>query len=253
VLGLLAVRPVSAEELSPLDIMQKSHAATKVKDSASTGTFTLVSKDGNRRVRRTNGYTKLDADGVDYMRTVRFLSPADIKGTATLLLEHSGRDDDLWIYLPALKKVRRLSAANKRDSFVGTELSYGDVIGHKPEEWDHRRLADAELGGTMCYVIESLPKTDTVKSNSGYSKRLSWIRKDNFVPTRVDYWDLRGALLKRISAGDIRPVGSAGKWQAMRSDAVNLQTGYKTEITFDEFKADQGLGNEYFTPRYLEK
>lgn len=252
VTGFVLPRLVRAQDSSE-GIMQRSLAATKVKDSIGKATFTLVNKDGDQRVRRTTGYTKLEPNGIDNKRTVRFLSPADINGTATLLIEHAGRDDDLWIYLPALKKVRRLSASNKKDSFVGTEFSYGDVIGHRPEEWNHVLLREEPLDGEACYLIESVPKNETVKSNSGYSKRISWIRKDNFVAARVDYWDLGGELLKRITASDIRPVGKSAKWQPMRSEAVNLQTGYKTIISFEEFKADQGVGDDYFTPRYLEK
>ena len=147
-----------AEALTPSAIMEKSLSATKVRDSIADATFTLINKDGEERVRRTNGYTKLQDDGSDNMRTVRFLSPA-IKGTATLLVEHATGDDDMWIYLPALKKVRRLVASNKKDGFVGTEFSYGDVIGHRTSDWTHRILREEAVAGAPTYVIELLPRT----------------------------------------------------------------------------------------------
>lgn len=246
-------RLAQAEELSPLTIMERNLAATKVQDSVSEATFTLINRDGEQRVRRTIGYTKLQPNGTDNMRTVRFLSPADINGTATLLIEHADRDDDMWIYLPALRKVRRLNASNKKDSFVGTDFSYGDVIGHKPEEWNHQLVREETVDGSPCYVIESVPKTDDVRTNTGYSRRVSWIRKDNFVAVRVDFWDLAGQPLKRITASDIQPVGRNGRWQPMFSEAVNLQTGHRTTIRFEQFRADQNLSDEYFTPRYLER
>jgi outer membrane lipoprotein-sorting protein len=187
------------------------------------------------------------------MRLVRFLSPADIKGTATLLLEHAGTDDDMWIYLPALGKVRRLSASNKKDSFVGTDLSYGDVIGYKPQEWRHRLVREEEAAGAPCYVIESLPANETVAQNSGYGKRVSWVRKDNFVAPRIEITDTAGRPLKRILAADIRQVGRAGRWQAMRTEAENLQTGHKTLIQLDRFEAEQNVPESLFTAKELEK
>jgi hypothetical protein len=159
----------------------------------------------------------------------------------------------MWIYLPALGKVRRLSASNKRDGFVGTDFSYGDVIGHKPEEWNHTLLREESLNGAACYVIESVPMSDTVRQNTGYGKRLSWIRQDNFVAVRSDYWDLANQPLKRITASDIRQVGSIGRWQPMTSEAENLQTGHRTGILLEEFKAEQNVPENLFTPKELEK
>ena len=242
-----------AQNLSALAIMHKSLAATKVKDSLSQATFTLTNKDGATRVRQTTGATRLHANGIDNMRLVRFLSPADIKGTATLLLEHSGADDDMWVYLPALGKVRRLSASNKKDSFVGTDFSYGDVIGHQPQEWSHQIVREEAIDGAACYVIESTPMNDNVLKNTGYSKRVSWVRKDNFVLARADFMDVSGQPLKRIFFSNIQQVGSTGRWQPMLSEAENLQTGHRTRIQFEGFKADQNVALSLFTPKELER
>ncbi len=250
---LMVSRMAHADTLSPLIIMQKNLAATKVKDSIANATFTLTNKEGVSRVRKTQGYTRLQANDADTMRLVRFLSPADVKGTATLLVEHANADDDMWIYLPALGKVRRLSAANKKDSFVGTDFSYGDVIGYKPEEWNHKLVKEDSIEGAAGYVIESTPVNDTVRQNSGYSKRLSWVRKDNFVAARTEFWDLANQPLKRIVFRDIQQVGSNRRWQPMFAEAENLQTGHRTVIQFESFQADQNVAESLFTPRALEK
>jgi outer membrane lipoprotein-sorting protein len=233
--------------------MQKNLAATKVKDSIANATFTLTNKEGSTRVRKTSGYTRLQGNGNDNMRLVRFLAPADIKGTATLLVEHATADDDMWIYLPALGKVRRLSASNKKDSFVGTDFSYGDVIGYKPEEWKHKLLKEEPVDGAPCYVIESTPANDTVLQNSGYSKRVTWVRQDNFVAARIEIAGADGQPLKRITASDIHQVGSNNRWQPMLSEAENLQTGHRTTIRFEGFKADQNVAANLFTPAELSK
>lgn len=251
-LVLLSVRHAQAETLAPQAIMQRSLDASKVADSMADATFTLTNKDGAKRVRKTSSATRLQANGSDNMRLVRFLAPADIKGTATLMVEHAGADDEMWIYLPALGKVRRLSAANKKDSFVGTDLSYGDVVGYKVEEWQHKLVGEEEHGGGACYVIESVPANPAVAQNTGYSKRVTWVRKDNFVAARNDVYGPDGRLLKRIVASEIRQVGANKRWQPMLSEAENLQTGHRTSIRFENFRADQNVPASLFTPKELE-
>jgi uncharacterized protein len=156
--------------------------------------------------------------------------------------------------LPALKRVRRLVASNKKDSFVGTDFSYGDVIGHKPEEWEHRLLGEAPVDGQPCYVIESLPRTETVNANSGYSKRLSYVRTDNYVTIKGEFWDRAGQPLKTFAASEVKLVDPANaRWQPMHREMVNLQTGHRTVIRNETFKVNQQLKDEFFTTRYLER
>jgi uncharacterized protein len=251
---MLAPRLAHAQDAgSPANFMQKSLDALKVRDSKSQATFSLISRDGESRRRLTTGYTKLQPNGVDNMRLVQFLAPADINGTATLWVERADGDDDLWIYLPALKKVRRLGAANKKDSFVGTDFSYGDMIGYRVDDWVHRLLREELVDNSNCVVIESTPKSEGTKAQTGYSRRMTWVRKDNFVALQVDIWDLANQPLKRLNFSDVRSVGSGGKWQPMQLRATNLQTGHKTVIEFTEFQADQSLSDQYFSPRYLEQ
>jgi hypothetical protein len=253
--GLAAPRLAHAQAGgdTALALMQKNAAATKVRDSVSNATFTLIGKDGATRVRQTTGQTRLQDGSDDNMRLVRFQSPADIKGTSILLIEHAQADDDMWLYLPALGKVRRLSAANKKDSFVGTDFSYADVIGYKPEQWTHRLVGEETVDGTPCWVVESLPADETVRQNTGYGKRISWIGKTHFVALRIDLWDGGLQPLKRIKAGDIQAVGTNKRWQAMRTEAENLQTGHRTQIVFEGFEADRQLAANAFTPKELER
>ncbi len=234
--------------------MQKNFVVTKVLDSTQDATFTLINRAGQERVRKTFGTTKLQENELDNMRMVRFLSPPDVKGTVVLTIEHAEKDDDIWIYLPALKKVRRLVSSNKKDSFVGTDFSYGDVIGHKVEEWEHRLVKEETIDGQPCYVVESLPKNEAVKSNSGYSKRVNWIRKDNYVAIKGEFWDQAGQPLKTATFTDVQHVDPArNKWQAMRLEAVNLQTGHKTVVEFQNFKVNQKIKDDFFTTRYMER
>ncbi|OGB25264.1 MAG: hypothetical protein A3I66_04170 [Burkholderiales bacterium RIFCSPLOWO2_02_FULL_57_36] len=235
-------------------IMEKNLAVSKVVDSALDTTILLTNQAGQTRTRKTNGYTKLRPDGQDNMRFTRFVEPADVRGTGVLLIEQSGADDHMWIWLPALKKVRRLVSSNKRDGFLGTDLSYGDVIGHRVADWTHRVLKEEDVDGQRCFVVESAPVSKKVQTESGYSKRLTWIRADNFVTVKGEFWDEAGQMLKRMRATDVKRVDDAReKWQAMNIEVNNLQTGHTTNVKVDALKVNQKIPDDIFTTRYLEK
>jgi uncharacterized protein len=243
-----------AQALDAVTIMERNFVAIKSIGSTSDATFTLTNSSGQERVRKTFGTTKLQTNGRDNMRMTRFLSPPDVKGTVTLLIENGDKDDDIWVYLPALKKVRRLVSSNKKDSFVGTDFSYGDVIGHKVEEWNHTLLKEEEADGHSCYVIESTPKSDAIKESSGYVKRVGWIRKDNFVTIKGEFWDQGGQPLKTVKASDVQLVDKErGRWQPMRLEAANTQTEHKTVIQFEGFTVKPDIEDEFFTTRYMEQ
>ena len=254
--GLLAALtlPVAAWALTPIEIMDKNFVVGKYADSTSDTTMTLTNKSGQQRVRKTFGTSKLDANGIDNKRMTRFLEPTDVKGTVSLLVEHSDKDDDIWIYLPSVKKVRRLISSNKKDSFVGTDFSYGDVIGHKVKEWNHTLVKEEDVEGKPCYVIESIPKDATIKLNTGYSKRIGWIQKDNFVTVKAIAYDEAGELLKEAKYSHWKEVDTVKhKWQAGILEAKNLQTGHSTVITIDQFKVNNGVKDDFFTTRYMEQ
>ena len=254
--GLIAVitLPAAAWALTAIEIMDKNFVVGKYADSTSETTMTLTNKSGQQRVRKTFGTTKLDTNGLDNKRMTRFLEPTDVKGTVSLLVEHSDKDDDIWIYLPSVKKVRRLISSNKKDSFVGTDFSYGDVIGHKVKEWNHTIVKEEDVDGKPCYVIESTPKDATVKTNTGYSKRIGWIQKDNFVTVKAISYDEAGELLKEAKYSHWKEVDTVKhKWQAGILEAKNLQTGHSTVITIDQFKVNNGVKDDFFTTRYMEQ
>src|SRR5687767_3576737 len=183
-------------ELSASEIIEKNFFATKVTSLRVETTMVLINNRGQQRERATSGVVKLQPNGVDSKLVVKFSTPPDIKGTGVLQIEHSDSEDDQWIYLPALKKSRRLVANNKKDSFVGSDFSYGDISLPNVDLYRHALLRSEPWDRQDCYVVESVPIDDTVKSNSGYSKKLSWIRKDNFIEAKVEYHDLSGRHLK---------------------------------------------------------
>jgi outer membrane lipoprotein-sorting protein len=217
-------------------------------------TMLLVNDKGQQRERRSTGLIKLQPNGVDSRLVVRFSTPADIKGTSFLQVEHIDGDDDLWIYLPALKKSRRLVANNKKDSFVGSDFSYGDISLPKVDLYRHTLVRREKVDGFDCFVVESVPANDTVRGNSGYSRKLTWVRTDNFVETRVEYYDLAGRLWKTQKVGRHELVEpEKARWFALQREMTNHQNGHRTVITMSKVTPGLAIPDETFTTRYIEK
>lgn len=249
-----APRAAAADASDVEAIMRRNFLVGKVVDSRSEVTMTLTNARGAERERSTVSISKLLPNGVDQKRVIRFRAPAEVRGTATLLIEHADGDDDIWIYLPALRKVRRLVANNKKDSFVGTDFSYGDIIGHKVEDWHYTLLGTESVGAIPTYVIEGVPRTDAVREQSGYGKRKLWIRQDNDVAIRAQFWDAGGALLKELVAADVREIDAAAhKWQAFDLRMTNHQTGHTTTFRVGDLEVGIGLTDAQFSERYLDK
>ena len=251
---VLLVAGVAGADPDPTEIVRKNFMVGKVRDSKGDVTMTLVSEGGATRVRSTTSISKRLPNGVDQERLIRFLEPADVKGTATLMIEHSDGDDDIWIYLPALHKTRRLVANNKKDTFVGTDFSYGDIIGHRVDDWTYTYVGTDTVDGAKTHVIEAVPKTPEIATNSGYGKRKIWIRDDDFVAVKGEYWDTAGSPVKTFTARDVREIDPAEhKFQAFHLEMKNTQTGHSTAIDVHKLDVGLGLDDEQFTERYLEK
>jgi hypothetical protein len=243
-----------AEDLSARDIMEKNFYAPKVKHLVSDSTMTLMNDKGQQRVRKTHSVSMLQPNGIDSKLMIRFLFPGDVQGTGYLQVQHYDGEDDMWIYLPALKKVRRLVANNKRDSFVGSDISYGDILVPVVDTYKHTMLKSETLDGEDCWVIEAVPATEQIKKDYGYAKYVAWIRKRNFIEKKVDYFDTSGRPLKTQLVPEVLEVDPANhKWYGVRREITNHQTGHKTLLVFDTLDAAQPVAEEFFSPRYLER
>ena len=249
-----AANSQAAQEVQVEALMEKNYQSTRVDSSTSQASFRLVNASGQERSRVTFGATKLLGDGMANRRVIRFLSPSDVRNTTTLLLENPGKDDEIWVYLPAMKKARRLASNNKKNSFVGTDLSFGDLVGHRAKDWSHKLLKQESLAGTPVYVVESLPKTPEIAADSGYSKRVSWVAKDSLVSVKVEFHDMAGLLLKTLANSNVMLVDAKqNKFQPMQVQVKNHQTGHATFLKFEQFVANQPVSEAYFAAGYLEK
>lgn len=235
------------------EIMTKNFFVSKVSALKVDSTMVLASARGQRRERRSQFFVKLQPNGIDSKVLIKFSTPADIKGTGVLQIEHSGSDDDLWIYLPALKKSRRLVANNKKDSFAGSDFSYGDITLPPVDHYRHTVLRREPVDGFDCHVIESTPASDAIRSNSGYGRKITWVRADNFLEAKVEYYDVSGRLLKTQTTGRHQLVEpDKGRWFALAREMTNHQSGHRTTIDASTVEAVP-LADDVFTTRFLER
>ena len=138
-------------------LMRNAQNISKVPGSEADIELENIDADGKTKVRRIYTATRLNPETKEVMRLARFTQPADFKGTTTLIHENAGRDDDIWLLLPSVKKVKKLLSNGRKDRFLGTEFSYGDVVGYKETEWTNRLGTDIVKDGTPCFVVISQP------------------------------------------------------------------------------------------------
>jgi len=237
------------------DIMQKSHNVYEGDDSKSSMKMELINKKGKKRVREVIVWT-LERKEEDKSLMV-FMAPASDKGSSFLTWEHREKDDDQWLYLPVLKKVKRISAAEKHKSFMGTDFSYNDFTPPHPAKFVHQLTGEEAVEGQACYVIESIHKTHTddpeykKQRKYQYTRSQSWIRKDNYLLVKSIMFDKKGKRYKLFSATDIKQVD--GVWTAMSMKMENLKNGHHTILTIGELRYNVGLADDFFTTRELDR
>jgi len=209
--------------------------------------MTLINKRGKKRERSILVYAK--DYGKDSKSLMYFMSPADVKGTGFLSWEYDNpeKDDDQWLYLPALKRVRRISGSSKNEYFMGTDFTYDDMGDRNVDEDTHTLLREEEVEQHACWVVESQPKDKDYM----YSKRLSWIRQDALVGVKVEFYDRRGSLLKTLTASNIKKQD--GIWTAFKMEMENVQEKHTTIIELKEIQYNIGIKDSLFRVSTLER
>jgi outer membrane lipoprotein-sorting protein len=216
-------------------------------DSAASLEMTLRNRNGEQSVRALRVQTlEQESDGDKSL--VVFDAPADVKGTALLTFSHKTGDDDQWLYLPALKRVKRISSSNKSGPFVGSEFAYEDLSSQEVEEYTYRYLRDEELEGHDTFVIERYP----VDSRSGYTRQVVWIDKHEYRTWKIDFYDRKDAHLKTLTYQGYRQYIDR-YWRPDRMEMINHQTGKSTELQWNQYQFQTGLGEGDFNRASLAR
>jgi len=243
---LLFVSVQTLFALTGMDIVKKVDAQKQPTSSVAKMKMTLISKSGSQKTREIIAYLKDSKEGAKSL--MKFLAPADIRSTGFLVWEHKDKDDDQFLYLPALKKVRRISSSQKNQSFLGTDFSYQDLESRDINKATHKLLKEEKFNGDDCYVVESTPKPG---EDYQYSKLVEWVRKDNFVPVKAEMYDKTGKVFKILTVEKIENIN--GYWIVKKSIMENLRTKHKTILEIINIKINPNLPDKYFTQRFLEK
>ena len=197
---------------------------------------------------RTLSINTLEVDGDGDKSLTVFADPKDIKGTALLSYTHALAPDDQWLYLPALKRVKRISSSNKSGPFVGSEFAYEDLTSQEVEKYSYKWLRDESLDGKNCFVIERTPAYE----NSGYTREIVWIDQEIYRPLKVEFYDRKNALLKTLTIKDYKQYLDKF-WRPDSMHMVNHQTGKETSLVWKNYKFGNGLTDRDFDQNTLKR
>jgi outer membrane lipoprotein-sorting protein len=209
-------------------------------------TMTLINKKGNERVRVLHQYF-IDLDEVE-KQLMFFKSPADVKNTAFMNFTYNeeGKNDDQWLYLPALKKVKRISNSNKDNDFMGSDFTYEDMEKRSPERDAHTLLATKMFNGEEVWLLEAVPVEE-----EQYSKKIAWISKDKLSPLKIDFYDEDEELLKTLTIKEIKKID--GFWIVKGQEMYNHQKNHTTKIDLTNIVINSGVLPSKFTQREMQK
>lgn len=177
-----------------------------------------------------------------------FDKPADVKGTAFLTFSHAKDPDEQWLYLPALKRVKRINSKNKSGPFMGSEFAYEDLASQEVEKYTYKYLRDEDINGVDCFVVERFPAYE----HSGYTRQIAWINKDKYVAEKIEFYDRKNALLKTLINKDYQQY-LGQYWRANEMHMDNHQTGKSTLLKWENYKFKTGLRNADFNRNSLKR
>ena len=217
------------------------------KDQRASLVMTLRNRQGQES-RRAIRVSTLEVDGGGDKSLTVFDTPRDVKGTAFLSFTHATKPDDQWIYLPALKRVKRISSTNKSGPFMGSEFAYEDLSSQEVEKFRYKWLRDETLDGKKTMVVEYFPEYE----HSGYTRQVVWIDSEILRVLKTEFYDRKDALLKTLTIGDYRQYADRF-WRAGVMRMQNRQTGKSTEIQWSDYRFGTGLSERDFDRNALKR
>ncbi|MFA4980913.1 MAG: outer membrane lipoprotein-sorting protein [Candidatus Omnitrophota bacterium] len=243
--ALMAAGPLNAEITAGEIVKNANHAAYyEGKDGRAKARMVITDSQGRTRERVITILKLNIADGGEQKYYVYFHKPSDVKNMSYLVWKYIGRDDDRWLYLPALDLVRRVAASDKRSSFAGTNFRYEDISGRNPDEDDHELVGS---GGDF-YELKNTPKNPGSVEFAYYTARID---KKNFIPMKADYYDKSGKVYRIVEALEVKEIEGHPTITKMKASDLNSNSSTVTEFT--DIKYDVGLNDGIFTERYLRR
>ncbi len=231
-------------QLTGLQIIEKVYNRPTGDDQSSNLTMTLINAQGKQRVRKLTQY--LRDNGTVEKKIMFFTAPADVKGTSFMNWSYSnGKSDDQWIYLPALKKIKRISSDSKGDYFMGSDFTYDDLGDRHPSQDTHKLLREETVNGVKCYVVQSIPKDEDYM----YSKTITWINKGTFIGVKKEFYDEDGDLLKIMHVNSSQKINGINV--VTKITMQNKQKNHKTIMSLSNVKINTGISDSKFSERMM--
>ena len=254
-LALLALSAGAQEQPNATNVVGKSQQAFYYPevDMKAKVTMDLITENGKKRTRVLTMLRRNVPGSQDQKYFLYFHEPGDVRRTAFLVWKYPDRDDDRWIFIPAVNMVRRVAASDSRSSFVGSDFTYEDISGRDLSADTHTLVRQEKLGDADCYVIQSIPATA-----AEYTRKLAWINAKTFLPRKEEYYDAQNELARLFTAEAIENV-AAGEGDAKktvptitRRTMKNIKSGHRTEVRFESVAYDIGLADDVFVERALQ-
>ncbi len=258
IIGLLAIgllfpiNSIGQTLPSGQSIADKTHARNEGISMSRKLTMELKDKRGKVRVRETTSLRKYFGD--EKRLAIFYLTPKSVMGTAFLTYDYpdASLDDDQWLYMPALRKTRRISAANRGDYFLGTDLTYEDIkleTRISRDDYNYKTIGKETIDGQECFVIEGIPKNNEIAKELGYSKAKLWVDATIWMLRKADSWDVAGNHLKTIEIKDIKKV--QGIWTYHQIDVKNHKTSHETIFRIHDIDYQNEINDDAFTKEAL--
>lgn len=247
---LLFSNPLPEGETVAQNVYQRDEGVTRIANLK----MVLRNKRGQERVRDVKVYRKYF--GKEKRSVLFFHGPKKLKDTGFLTHDfpEADKEDDQWLYLPALKKVRRISASDRGDYFLGTDFTYDDMKNESrinPEDFDSKTLREEVVDGHKTFVIEEIPVSDAIAKELGASKRLVWVDAERWIPRRIETWDIKGNPKRTVTMHEIKEV--QGIWTTHRIEAKNHKTKHATSFIFSDITYNEELSDNTFAKNTLRR
>jgi hypothetical protein len=248
-MSLLPLFQVAGQLPEAPAIMNKSREMSLTGSMSAIVNLSITEKNGSQRLRSISMTTKSYPEGVE-KRFIKFLEPADVRGTAMLIIDNQNTQDEMWIYLPALKKTRRIVSSEKGKSFMSSEFSNADMSSPALPDFKSRHLEGSSADKQ--WIIESIPVDENKADEYGYSKKISFINTSNYQVLKMDFYNFDNVLFKTIEIKSVYPI-AGGKFIIKDMTALNIISGRRSEITMTNISEGVKIDDSVFTVQNLDR
>lgn len=240
---------VSAQQPDPVQLMEKSRDLTMSGNMKARVTLTITERNGSERNRTIDMYSRTYGD--TEKRLIKFLDPADVRGTAMLIIDYKDAQDEMWIYLPALKRTRRIVTSEKGKSFMSSEFSNADMTSSTLSDFKIRHLPESGKNGQ--WVIESVPVDNDRADEYGYSRKVTYLSSDKLVTRKIEFYNFDNELFKTIEIVSTIPMQGKEGYIMTEMYAENHLNGRSSRVKFDEVNTSSTIPDQTFTVENLSR